>query len=547
MGISLLKLASGYVEVDPYVEGRCWSNSDDWAECYLYAGVYAGIYGNLGIDVLLLSNEPRYELPVFCEMQLWPSFTGDCLAPGDNGEGYCLLENPPNLVAVPNVVGMTEAAAGTALTGAGLVVGTVSRQNSATVPIGQVISQDPVANVAQGTSINLIVSLGPEGTEGAPYVSWGTYLGETFNNFCSKGIAVDSSGNVYVTGSTDSSGWVSGGWDTTYHGGTRGWDGYVVKLSAAGAHVWSTYLGGTDDDMGDGITVDLSGNIYATGYTYSPGWVSGGWDTTLDGTSDAYVVKLSTAGAHIWSTYLGGTGIETGDGIAVDSSGNVYATGDTTSSSWASGGWDISYDGSGFSDAYVVKLSAAGAHVWSTYLGGTNSNDTGYGIAVDSSGNVYASGYTESSGWVSGGWDTILDGIGDGYVVKLSTAGAHIWSTYLGGMAEDSSKKIAVDSNGDAYVTGWTTSSGWVSGGWDTSYNGGDDGCVVKLSAAGSHLWSSYLGGTSNDTGYGIAVDSSGNVYASGYTSSSNWVSGGWDTIYDGWGGFLLKIIDSAL
>ena len=250
---------------------------------------------------------------------------------------------------------------------------------------------------------------------------------------------------------------------------------------------WGTYLGGTGKDSCNGIAVDSSGNVYATGMTPSSGWVSGGWDTTHNGGSDGYVVKLDTAGAHQWSSYLGGAGSESGYGIAVDSSGNVYVTGITYSSGWVSGGWDTTLGGT--LDGYVVKLDTAGAHMWSSYLGGAGS-ESGYGIAVDSSGNVYVTGTTYSSGWVSGGWDTTLGGTLDGYVVKLDTTGAHLWSSYLGGASDEQGLDIAVDSSGNVYATGFTHSSGWVSGGWDTTHNGGSDGYVVKLDTAGAHQWS---------------------------------------------------------
>ncbi len=372
-----------------------------------------------------------------------------------------------------------------------------------------------------------------------PAVEWGTYLGGTEDEY-GRGISVDGSGNVYATGYTNSSGWVSGGWDTTQNGG---YDGFVVKLSPAGAHLWSTYLGGTGHDYGYGIAVDGSGNCYVTGQTFSSGWVGGGWDTTQNGGYDGFVVKLSPAGAHLWSTYLGGTEEDYGKGIAVDGSGNCHATGYTYSSSWLGGGWDITLNGS--TDAYVVKLSPAGAHLWSTYLGGTG-DDSGYGIAMDGSGNCYATGYTNSAGWMGGGWDTIQNGSNDGYVVKLSPAGAHTWSTYLGGTGDDAGRGIALDRSGNCFVTGFTNSSGWVSDGWDTILNGsgaGYDGYVVKLSPVGAHLWSTYLGGKGNDWGYGIAVNGSGNAYATGYTDSEGWVGGGWDTTQNGGNdGYVVKL-----
>jgi len=361
-----------------------------------------------------------------------------------------------------------------------------------------------------------------------PSVEWSTYLGGTGDDW-GWHIAADSSGSVYIAGRTDSSGWVIGGWDTSHNGNL---DGYVVKLRATGSHYWSTYLGGTGDDWGLGIALDSSGNIYTTGETDSSGWVSGGWNTIYGGGIDGYVVKLDTAGAHLWSTYLGGTNSERGHGIAVDSNGNVYASGTTASSGWVNDGWDTSYGGS--HDGYVVKLSATGTHVWSTYLGGTG-YDYGYDLAVDLSGNAYASGPTTSSGWVSGGWNTNHGGSWDAYVVKLNTTGAHEWSTYVGGENEDRGVGIAVNASGNVYATGRTASSGWVSDGWDTSYNGGSyDGYIVKLSTVGAHLWSSYLGGTGEEYGRDIAVDSGGNAYATGETESLGWVSDGWNTIYGG-------------
>ena len=246
---------------------------------------------------------------------------------------------------------------------------------------------------------------------------------------------------------------------------------------------WSTYLGGESDDCGYGIAVDGSGNLIVAGSTYSPGWTSGGFDTSYNGSCDAFVAKLNSAGAHLWSTYLGGTSSDSGEGIAVDGSGSLIVTGSTYSPGWTSGGFDTSYNG-GYGDAFVAKLSSAGAHLWSTYLGG-ESVDHGLGIAVDSSGNPIVAGSTESSGWTSGGFDTSYNGSssvgGDAFVAKLSSAGAHLWSTYLGGTSRDHGLGIAVDSSDNPIVAGFTDSSGWTSGGFDTSHNGDLDAFVVKI------------------------------------------------------------------
>jgi len=238
-----------------------------------------------------------------------------------------------------------------------------------------------------------------------------------------------------------------------------------VKLNSAGGHEWSTYLGKSYSDSGQAVAVDSTGTCYASGYTSD----SSGFFSTKTG----YVAKFNSAGTYQWSVALTGKGAVYG--VAVDSSGACYATG--------------YYANYGFIDAYVMKLNSAGTPQWSTYLGETG-DDLGRGIAVDGSGACYATGYTASSGWTSGGWDTSYNGGNDGYVVKLNSAGVLQWSTYLGGAADDTGMSIAVDGSGACYVTGGTNSSGWMSGGWDTSFNGGNDGYVVKLNSAGVLQWS---------------------------------------------------------
>ena len=367
---------------------------------------------------------------------------------------------------------------------------------------------------------------------------WSTYLGGDNLDNAYK-IAVNSSGNVYVAGETQSLGWTSGGGDTSYNGSI---DGYVVKLSNAGAHVWSTYLGGGSSDYSLGLAIDAVGNIYVEGGTASPGWISGGFNTTYAGSGDSYVVKLNDAGEHLWSTYLGGSEHEHAGGVAVDGNSNVYVTGYCESPGWTSGGFDTSHNGA--YDGYVVKLNDSGGHLWSTYLGGSQV-DYGFGIALDSSGNVYVTGYSESTGWTSGGFDTTHNGSYDGYVVKLNDSGGHLWSTYLGGASDDYGISIASGDGGNVYVTGNSGSPGWTSGGFDTTHNGMYDGFVMKLSDAGGHLWSSYLGGGNNEYGLGIAVDDNLGVYVAGVSASAAWTSGGFDTSHNGgYDGFVMKITD---
>ena len=380
-----------------------------------------------------------------------------------------------------------------------------------------------------------VVKLNPSGS-----LAWSTYLGGSGEDY-GVDVAVDGAGSVYVTGWTYSSGWISGGYDTTYGG--KG-DAYAVKLTRTGSYVWGTYLGGGSGEAGYGILTDNMGAVYVTGSTTSPGWTSGGYDTTFGGYwADGFLVKLSTDGAHLWSTYLGGSDLDVGRDVALDGTGGVYVTGYTKSAGWTNGGFDTSQNG-GY-DAFLVKLTTNGGHTWSTYLGGS-SDDYGYGIASDAASALYVTGYTNSSGWTSGGYDTTYNGGQDAFVAKLTASGGFAWSTYMGGSSDENGYGIAVDNTG-VYVSGETYSSGWTSGGFDTSYNGGGDAFVAKLTATGGHSWSSYLGGNSGDGGFGIAADGTGGVYLTGYTASSSWTSGGYDTSYNGnQDAFLAKINDHA-
>jgi len=162
---------------------------------------------------------------------------------------------------------------------------------------------------------------------------------------------VDATGGVYVTGQTESAGWASGGLDTSHNGGQ---DAFVARLSSVGGHLWSTYLGGSGSDLGFGVAADGAGGVYVTGSTTSAAWVSGGPDTSHNGGQDAFVARLSSVGGHLWSTYLGGSDGDIGRGVAADGAGGLYVTGSTTSAGWVSGGFDTTHNGIG--DAFVARI-----------------------------------------------------------------------------------------------------------------------------------------------------------------------------------------------
>jgi len=341
-----------------------------------------------------------------------------------------------------------------------------------------------------------------------------------------KDIAVDSSGNAYVTGWTFSSDFpVVVGPDTSYNGYS---DVFVARVNPSGtALVYAGFLGGSASDEGWGIAVDASGNAYVTGETGSSDFPAVvGPDTSYNGGGDAFVAKVNPAGtALVYAGFLGGSYGDEGLGIAVDSSGNAYVTGYTGSSDFpAVVGPDLSFNGS--EDAFVARVNPSGtALVYAGFLGGSYS-DEGLGIAVDSSGNAYVTGYTGSSDFPAVvGPDLSHNGNDDAFVTKVNPAGTVlVYSGFLGGSRWEGGEDIAVDSSGNAYVTGWTSSSDFPAVvGPDLIYNGGGDAFVAKVNPSGTTLvYAGFLGGSGGDVGLGIAVDASGNAYVTGMTASSN-------------------------
>jgi hypothetical protein len=352
----------------------------------------------------------------------------------------------------------------------------------------------------------------------------------------------------------------------------------VTKLDTTGsALIYSTYLGGKDRDVGNGIAVDPSGNAYVVGDTNSVDFptTTGAFDTTCGTTNgpcsinngDIFITRLNATGsALVYSTYLGGTGgrgdppmsAESGKGITVDAEGNAYVTGTTDATDFpvTIGALDTGCGTDGFckndsfggiSDVFVTKLNPTGsALVYSTFLGGSDA-DYGNSIAVDVSGNVYITGTTFSKDFptvnplqpAKGG--DICDGIpcSDAFVAKLNPTGsALIYSTYLGGGPNmngfggfDQGLSIAVDTLGNTYVTGSTNSDSFPIVNSLQSFKGSgtcggipcSDAFVAKLNPTGSSLvYSIYLGGNGDDFGFGIAMDTSGNAYITSKTVSAN-------------------------
>ncbi len=393
-----------------------------------------------------------------------------------------------------------------------------------------------------------------------------------------SGIAVDSAGDACVTGLASSSfpttaNALSGAYQST---GPYGWEGFATVLNPTGSGLlYSTYLPGvtaTSTSVGYGtpggaIAVDAAGNAYLTG-TAIAGLITtpGAFQPSFPGSAPGAAFfaeidpNLSGSASLVYSSYLGGSAsIQKGTGIAVDSNGNAYVTGWTRSSNFPTTAGAFQTTLTGSSNTFISKfnpsLSGSASLVYSTLLGGIGWNNgftpqsdsinggfgTGPGIAVDSAGDAYVVGGTSSTNFPTtpGAFQTAFGGRdannvdGDAFVTKLNAAGsALVYSTYLGGNGADDATSIAVDSSGNATVTGWTNSTNFptVNPLQPTKTQGAGafgylnlDTFVTTLNAAGSGLlFSTYLGGTGDDSGWGIAEDPSGNVYVNGTTNSTN-------------------------
>jgi hypothetical protein len=383
-------------------------------------------------------------------------------------------------------------------------------------------------------------------------LAFSTLLGGT-NNDQGMDITTDAAGNVYVMGFAESPLFPTtpGTFDTSHNANS---DVFVTKLNASGTQlIYSTFIGGTGAEEGRGIEVDGAGNAYLSGLTTSAAFptTAGAFDTSFNSSADVFVTKLNPTGSSlIYSTFVGGNLFDEAYDLKRDNSNNVYVTGRSNGGTFptTAGAFDTIFNG-GTSDVFVFKLDAAGANlVYSTYLGG-DAVDFGQGIAVDSGGNAFVTGFTANGTTVdypttAGAFQTTYQGGGnDIFVTKLNSSGSALsYSTFIGGTDSDSATDIAIDAVGNAYIGGNVINGGGFPttvGAFDTTHTGTVDTVVCKLNTAGSALiFSTYIGGSGTENCNGIALDSSGSVYITGLTLDALTdypaTAGAFDTTHNG-------------
>jgi hypothetical protein len=369
-----------------------------------------------------------------------------------------------------------------------------------------------------------------------PELDFSTFLGGSSSE-SGAGIAIDASGVVYVAGYTFSADFpkTAGVHDTVLSGRN---EIFAAKIHSSGSSLlYSTYIGGSDEDRCYGMTVSLFGDVYVTGWTYSDDFpVTSGGYTTSGGGYDVFVTAINSFGTDlVLSSHFGGLSDDIGWAIAVDSTGNAYVTGETESSNFpvTSAAYDKNYNG-GIYDAFVLKLGLFGTQLtYSTFLGGLRM-DYGRGIALDYLGQAVVTGTTNSSDFPTtpGAYDTSINGINaysDAFVTKINATGsALVYSTFFGGSDGDGGREVLLDGSGNVYVTGSTQSSDFPvsSNAYDTTFNspqGIYDAFLAKLNPSASTLiYSTYLGGSDYDYGTDIGLDGWGSAFLLGATRSSD-------------------------
>lgn len=372
-----------------------------------------------------------------------------------------------------------------------------------------------------------------------PTMAYSTRLGGRDED-AAYAIAVDPAGNAYVTGNTNSTDYPVTNPAQAKNGGTT--DAFVAKLSPDGSRLlYSTYLGGSGSDVGYGIAVDAQGNAYVTGDTRSTDFpVVHPLQAKLAGNADVFVTKLSPDGSRlIYSTYVGGNNGQRGQGIGVDAAGNAYVAGYTNSTNFPVVNAVQEKFAGGNADAFVFRLNASGSALdYSTYFGGANDRpDIATAVAVDAAGNAYVTGFTNSRDFPVYKPLQLFVGPTDVFASKFNPKGALVYSTFLGGNADDEGMGIAIDAAGSAYVTGETESPSYPTtrGAFSTKCTPldahlpvgliclGGDVFVTKLSPDGlSIVYSTFISGNRFEVARAIAVDKAGNAYVTGLTNSTD-------------------------
>uniref|UniRef100_Q01SD1 IPT/TIG domain-containing protein n=1 Tax=Solibacter usitatus (strain Ellin6076) TaxID=234267 RepID=Q01SD1_SOLUE len=353
-----------------------------------------------------------------------------------------------------------------------------------------------------------------------------TLVGGTLGDDEGHGIAVDSAGNMYLSGVTGADDFPIVVLPTSIAG--LGYDAFVTKVDPTGkTYLYAGYIGGSGDDVGFALALDPNNNLWIAGATTSTNFPLSrtGTQRTLAGGIDGFISEFDPNGALLYSSYLGGSGDDYIFGIGLDATGNVYTAGSTASTDFPGPSSGLQSTNGGGVDAWVARMSPGGALVWSTYLGGSG-DDEAAGLAVDGSGTTYITGDTASSNFPTANafQATFGGGPRDIIAAKISPDGKTLlYSSFLGGSGDEIGNAIGIDFSGNAYIGGSTNSTNFPSNfGFQTANKGGVDGTISGISADGKTLqFSSYIGGATDDYVEAVAVNCTTGLLIGGQTTST--------------------------
>jgi hypothetical protein len=374
----------------------------------------------------------------------------------------------------------------------------------------------------------VLVQMSADGTE----LLYSTFLGGDGLDFPAK-MEIDGQGNVYIVGSTRSTDFATpGSYDETFNGND---DVFVMKLNPDTNTVhYATYIGGSSDEHANSLVVDSSGNVYVTGITHSNDFpIVNGVDGVFGGGTEAFILKLNTDGTELlFSTYIGGSGYEEGNDIAIGPDGDVCITGKTGSIDFncSDGTFDTTLNGSG--DGFITKIKSDGSEIiYSTLIGGIGT-DSGQCLIFDDAGNLYVTGTTHSPDFPTlNAYDDSLNGVLDVFLLKMSELGSYLlYSTYIGGIEADMPRGICLDAWGYVVIQGGTNSDDFpMANAFDDELSGEViegfyiDCFVLKLDINSNWLhFSTYMGGSQNEDSGWIDYDDNGNIVICGMTTSSD-------------------------
>ena len=409
---------------------------------------------------------------------------------------------------------------------------------TASTPMGVINEYTPVSYMANGERIPTAFSLddGVLSFNVAPYkgkltidpvISWATYYGGTADDYI-MAVTTDNSGNVYSCGYTSSTTNIAttGSSQATIAGQI---DGFIAKFDASGVCTWATYYGEADDDVLNAVACDNNGNVFGCGRTLSTGMNTPGvHQTVMYGLSDAFLLKLNSAGLVIFCTYYGGYNNEFGYGVKCDANNNIFICGSTTSYNFIHTTGTHQTFNFGSNAAFLVKFDNSGLRIWGTYFGGTE-DDYAYGLDIDSANSIYICGRATSPDYIgtTGAYQvTEPGGTDDGFLAKFNNLNGQLyWSTYYGDAGSDIATGVTCGPGYAVYLSGHTDGLTTMSttGAHQVTYGGGlYDGFLAKFDSAGVRQWATYYGGSDEDYAQTLDCSSGGDVWVQGYTASTN-------------------------